>query len=80
MRYSRKRVLPRGISLSGESLRDEGFLQIFLENKRIFAKSIRDFFGSEIHVFLYKKLGSGHSTKSFLIQHEILSIIVLKVS
>ena len=31
--------------------------------------------------FFYKKLGSGHSsTKSFLIQHEILSILVLKVS
>ena len=29
--------------------------------------------------FFYKKLGSGHSTKSFLIQ-EILSILVLKVS
>ena len=32
-----------------------------------------------IHVF-YKKLGSGHSTKSFLISHEILSTLVLKVS
>ena len=30
--------------------------------------------------FFYKKLGSGHSTKSFLISHEILSILVLKVS
>ena len=30
--------------------------------------------------FLYKKLVSGHSTKSFLISHEILSILVLKVS
>ena len=29
--------------------------------------------------FLYKKLGSGHSTKSFLISHEISSILVLKV-
>ena len=29
------------------------------------------------HVF-YKKLGSGHSTKSFLINHDILSILVLK--
>ena len=28
----------------------------------------------------YKKLGSGHSTKIFLIEHEILSILVLKVS
>ena len=28
----------------------------------------------------YKKLGSGHSTKSFLSSHEILSILVLKVS
>ena len=28
-----------------------------------------------IHVF-YKKLGSGHSTKSFLISHEILSVLV----
>ena len=28
----------------------------------------------------YKKLGSGHSTRSFLISHEILSILVLKVS
>ena len=28
----------------------------------------------------YKKLGSGHGTKSFLISHEILSILVLKVS
>ena len=35
-------------------------------------------FGS-LHVF-YKKLGSGHSTKSFFISHEILSILVLKVS
>ena len=26
---------------------------------------------------LYKKLGSGHSTKSFLTSHEILSILVL---
>ena len=34
----------------------------------------------ELHVFFHKKLGSGHSTKSFLIQHEILSIVVLKVS
>ena len=32
-----------------------------------------------IRVF-YKKLGSGHSTKSFLISHEILFILVLKVS
>ena len=32
-----------------------------------------------VHVF-YKKLGSGHSTKSFLILNEMLSIIVLKVS
>ena len=30
--------------------------------------------------FFYKKLGSGHSTESFLISHEILSILVLKVS
>ena len=30
--------------------------------------------------FFYKKLGSGHSTKSFLISYEILSILVLKVS
>ena len=30
--------------------------------------------------FFYKKLGSGHRTKSFLISHEILSILVLKVS
>ena len=30
--------------------------------------------------FIYKKLGSGHSTKSFLISHEILSILVLQVS
>ena len=30
--------------------------------------------------YFYKKLGSGHSTKSFLISHEILSILVLKVS
>ena len=29
--------------------------------------------------FFYKKLGSGHSTKSFVISHEILSILVLKV-
>ena len=28
----------------------------------------------------YKKLGSDHSTKSFLISHEILSILVPKVS
>ena len=26
-----------------------------------------------LYTFFYKKLGSGHSTKSFLIQHEILS-------
>ena len=32
------------------------------------------------HTGLCKKLGSGHSTKSFLISHEILSILVLKVS
>ena len=30
--------------------------------------------------FFYKKLGSGHSPKSFLIQQGILSILVLKVS
>ena len=30
--------------------------------------------------FFYTKLGSGHSTKSFLISHGILSILVLKVS
>ena len=30
-----------------------------------------------VHIF-YKKLGSGHSIKSFLISHEILSILVLK--
>ena len=30
------------------------------------------------YTFFYKKLGSGHSTKSFLISHEILSILVLK--
>ena len=28
----------------------------------------------------YRKLGSGHSTNSFLISKEILSIVVLKVS
>ena len=33
-----------------------------------------------LHVFFYKKLGSGHRTKSFLISHEILSILVLTVS
>ena len=32
------------------------------------------------HVFLYKKLESGHSTKSFLISQEVLSILELKVS
>ena len=31
-------------------------------------------------LLFYKKLGSGHSTISFLISHEILSILVLKVS
>ena len=30
--------------------------------------------------FFYKKLGSGHSTKSFSISHEILAILVLEVS
>ena len=35
---------------------------------------------SPLHVFLYKKLGSDHSSKSFLISHEILSILVSKVS
>ena len=39
--------------------------------------------GSYVHVFIahvfYKKLGSGH-TKSFLVSHEILSILILKVS
>ena len=30
--------------------------------------------------FFYKKLGSGHSTKSFVIEHEMLSILVLKAS
>ena len=30
--------------------------------------------------FFNKKLGSGHGTNSFLISHEILSILVLKVS
>ena len=35
---------------------------------------------SKNYAFLYKKLGSGHSTKSFLISHEILSILVLKVA
>ena len=34
----------------------------------------------KLHVFFHKKLGSGHGTKSFLIQHKILSILVLKVS
>ena len=35
-----------------------------------------------LHVtrFFYKKLGSGHSSKSFLISYEIFSILVLKVS
>ena len=34
-----------------------------------------------IYTFSFnKKLGSGHRTKSFLISHEILSILVLKVS
>ena len=33
-----------------------------------------------IHDFFYKKLGSGHRTRSFLTSHEILSILVLKVS
>ena len=28
----------------------------------------------------YKKLGSGHSSKGFLISNEILTILVLKVS
>ena len=32
------------------------------------------------YTFFYKKLGSGHRTKSFLISHEILSISVQKVS
>ena len=32
------------------------------------------------YTFFYKKLGSGHSTKSFLISHEILSILVQNVS
>ena len=35
---------------------------------------------SFVYTFFYKKLGSGHRTKSFLISHEILSILVLKVS
>ena len=35
--------------------------------------------GREVYTFFYKKLGSGHSTKSFLIPQEILSILVLKV-
>ena len=30
--------------------------------------------------FFFKKLGSGHCTKSFLISHSILSILVPKVS
>ena len=33
-----------------------------------------------LHFFLYKKLGSGYRTKSFLISHGILSILVPKVS
>ena len=33
----------------------------------------------QLHVF-YKKLGSGHITESFLILHEILAILVQKVS
>ena len=32
------------------------------------------------YAFFYKKLGCGHGTKSFLISHDILSILVLKVS
>ena len=55
----------------------------FIENKRFFSKAF-EIFTSEMalsmHVCFYKKLGSGHSTKSFLISHEILSILVLKVS
>ena len=35
---------------------------------------------SYFHTHFHKKLGSGHSTKSFLIQHEILSMLVLKLS
>ena len=37
------------------------------------------FFIYLLHVF-YKKLGSAHSTKSFLISHENFAIIVLTVS
>ena len=38
----------------------------------------QDFLGYTF--FFYKKLGSGRSTKSFLIQQEILSILVIKDS
>ena len=32
-----------------------------------------------VHLFWYKKLGSGHRTKSFLTQNETFRILVLKV-
>ena len=35
---------------------------------------------SAAYTFFYKKLGSGHSTESFLISHEIFSNLVLRVS
>ena len=46
----------------------------------VFGLNIRIYPGIRIYTFFYKKLGSGHSTKSFLISHEILFILVLKVS
>ena len=46
----------------------------------IFQEKIRKMPSERLYTFFYKKLGSGHRTKSFLISHEILSILVLKVS
>ena len=35
---------------------------------------------NNVYTFFYETLGSGRRSKSFLISHEILSILVLKVS
>ena len=48
--------------------------------KSIRKESLDNFdFSLLVHVF-YRELGSGQRTKSFLISHENLSILVLKVS
>ena len=43
-------------------------------------QKILKLYRNSVYTSFYKKLRSGHRTKSVLISHEILSILVLKVS